>query len=136
VRAVLDTNVVVSGLFFGGVPRTILDLLARGAFELALSPAILEEYQRVYERLASQHPDLQSFQPVLEVLAYGNLLPDPDVEISITRDPDDDKFLVCARSAEAVVVSGDRDLLDASGWAGVEVLTPRAFLTLLTSQGT
>jgi predicted nucleic acid-binding protein len=40
VKAVLDTNVVVSGLFFGGVPRVILDLVADGAFELVLSPAL------------------------------------------------------------------------------------------------
>jgi len=42
-------------------------------------------------------------------------------------DPDDDKFMRCARAAGAVVVSGDRDLLEASGWSAVEVLTPRGF---------
>ena len=135
-KAVLDTNVVASGLFFGGVPRRILDPLSQGAFELILSPAILEEYQQVYARLASRHPELQSRQPVLELLAYGTLLPDAEVEDTVTRDPDDDKFLLCARSAEAIVVSGDRDLLDASGWACVQVITPRGFLDRLTAQGT
>jgi putative PIN family toxin of toxin-antitoxin system len=136
VRAVLDTNVVVSGLFFGGVPRAILDLVAEGAFELVFSPAILDEYQRTYARLATRHPELQARPPVLDLLAYGTFVPDRDEEATITRDPDDDKFLLCARDARAVVVSGDRDLLDASGWAGVQVLTPRAFLDHLTTKGT
>ena len=37
--------------------------------------------------------------------------------------------MACGKAAEAVVVSGDRHLLDAAGWSGVEVLTPREFLT-------
>jgi uncharacterized protein len=136
VRAVLDTNVVASGLFFGGVPRTILDLLSKGAFELVLSPAILDEYQRIYARLATRHSALTSRQPILDLLAYGTLVSDPEVEDAITRDPDDDKFLLCARATAAVVISGDRHLLDATGWEGVQVLTPRAFLSRLASQGT
>lgn len=135
-RAVLDTNVVVSGLFFGGVPRSLLDHIADGAFELVLSPAILEEYHRTYARLAIGHPELQTRQPLLGLLAYGTMLPDPDVQPAITRDPEDDKFLLCARDAAAIVVSGDRDLLEASGWEGVQVLIPRAFLDQLTSTGT
>ncbi len=127
-RAVLDTNVVASGLFFGGVPRAILDLIADGAFELVLCPAIFDEYQRTYDRLATGNPELEGRQPLIDLLAYGIVLPDPELQPTITQDPDDDKFLLCARDARAVVVSGDRHLLDASGWSGVQVLTPRLFL--------
>jgi len=136
VRAVLDTNVVISGLFFGGVPRAILDLLVDGAFELILTPGILDEYLRTYERMATQHPELQTWQPLFGLLAYGTLLPDPEWRSAITQDPDDDQFLLCARDAGAVVVSGDRHLREASGWEGVRVLAPRAFLDLLSSMDT
>jgi uncharacterized protein len=136
VKAVLDTNVVASGLFFGGVPGAILGLVADEAFELVLSPAILDEYQRIYTRLATGRPELEARHPYLDLLAYGTLVPDREVDFPITQDPDDDKFLVCARDAGAVVVSGDRHLLDASGWAGVQVLTPRAFLDRLRTSGT
>jgi len=47
----------------------------------------------------------------------------------VCSDPDDDKFLACAAAAGAgVIVSGDRDLLEVSGWRGIEVLKPRAFV--------
>jgi len=50
-------------------------------------------------------------------------LPEP-----VSPDPDDDKFLACALTAgAAVIVSGDKDLLDRSGWRGVRVLRPRQF---------
>jgi uncharacterized protein len=75
VRAVLDTNVVVSGLYFGGVPRAILDLLADGELELVLSPAILDEYHRTYDRLAVGHPELHTREPLLHLLAFGTLVP-------------------------------------------------------------
>jgi predicted nucleic acid-binding protein len=74
------------------------------------------------------HPERQARQPLLDLLAYGTMLPDPEVQPAITRDPDDDKFLLCARDAAAIIVSGDRHLPDVSGWGGVHVLTPRAFL--------
>lgn len=55
-RLILDTNVLVSGIFFGGPPGRILDAWASGAVELVLSPAILEEYRRVGAALANRHP--------------------------------------------------------------------------------
>lgn len=115
------------------MPRAILDLAVDGAFQLILTPAILNEYLRTHERLATRHPQLPSWEPLLGLLAYGTLLPDPEWKSAITRDHDDDKFILCARDADAIVVSGDQHLIEASGWDGVEVLTPRAFLNRLSS---
>jgi len=133
VRVLLDTNVLVSGIFFGGRPRDILDAWAEGRFELVLSPEIYHEYLRVCERLAEKRPGL-NYQAILARLVGGaTLLPDPEGESPITADPDDDTFMRCALQAEAIVVSGDSDLLHASGWKGVEVLTPTAFLASLSA---
>ena len=44
-------------------------------------------------------------------------------------DADDVKFLACAIAGKAAsVVSGDRALLRASGYKGIEVVRPKAFL--------
>ena len=130
-RIVLDTNVLVSGIFFGGLPGRILDAWASGEFELVLSPAILDEYLRVCARIAESRPALE-YEPVLAAIAgHGLLVADMHSTRPITVDPDDDKFMLCAQSADAVVVSGDSDLLDASGWAGVRVLKPRDLLDQL-----
>ena len=99
-RAVLDTNVVISAVFFGGVPRRILSAWSAGRFVLVLSPAMLEEYRRVGHDLRRRHPDLAAtFEPILTLMAMN-----------------------------AVIVSGDRDLLRVSGWRAIEVLTPRQFV--------
>jgi predicted nucleic acid-binding protein len=55
VKAILDTNVVISGIFFGGVPRAVLEAWAEGRFELCLSPSIFDEYVRTCDRLAEMN---------------------------------------------------------------------------------
>ena len=132
-KAVLDTNVVISGIFFGGLPRQILDLWIDGRFELCLTPSIFDEYLRVCDRLGESRPTLEYSGLLAAIIGHGTLLPDPEVGEPITVDPADDKFLACAAAAEAVVISGDRHLLDVTGWNGVEVLTPRAFSARLAT---
>jgi predicted nucleic acid-binding protein len=131
VRAVLDTNVLVSGIFFGGPPGTVLESWSAGRYELVVSPSILDEYLRTCERLASSHPDLEYESILATIAGHGMLVPDPPTADPVTADLDDDKFLLCARDHDAIVVSGDRHVLDSSGWSGVQVLTPRDFLTKL-----
>jgi len=51
------------------------------------------------------------------------------LEAAVSRDPDDDKFLACALGASCnFIVSGDKDLLDISGYADVDVLKPADFV--------
>ena len=66
-KVVIDTNVVVSGLFFGGIPGQILSAWNAGQIELVLSAAILAEYREVGAELSSRHPDLEfeSFAAIL-----------------------------------------------------------------------
>ena len=133
-RVVLDTNVVVSGAFFGGVPRAVLDAWLDGRLHVVTTPTILDEYLRVCDRLRASYPDAD-FQPILtQLAAQGSLLPDSNVGGRITTDLDDDKFMRCAHAAGAIVVSGDRHLLEADGWNGVRVLTPHALMTTLSEE--
>jgi len=50
-KATVDTNVLISGIFWTGVPFEILKAWQDGRFQLAISPPILEEYRRVLEFL-------------------------------------------------------------------------------------
>ena len=130
-RAVLDTNVLVSGIFFGGLPRRILDAWADEKFELVLTPLIFDEYIRTCDRLSASHPNLEYQAILATIVGHGTLIPDADNSEPITVDPDDDKFMLCAEQAGAKVISGDKHLLEATGWSGVEVFKPREFLSLL-----
>lgn len=130
-RAVLDTNVLVSGIFFGGLPRAVLDAWSEDRFELVLTPAVFDEYMRTCARLSAIHSGLE-YQSILATIAgHGTLVGDETATEAVTPDPADDKFMLCAARHGAIVVSGDQDLLGSNGWNGVRVLTPRAFLTEL-----
>jgi len=136
VKVVLDTNVLISGIFFGGTPRAVLDLWAAGRFELMISPSMVDEYVRTCDRLGASHQDLEYQSILASLIGHSTLVPDTTESEPITADPDDDKFMLCARGSGAIVVSGDQHLLDVSGWQGVQVMKPRAFLDFLPDETT
>ena len=128
-RVVLDTNVVISGIFFAGTPSRIVDAWIDDAFDLAISMEILEEYRDVAARIGARFPGVD-LGPVLDRIASHALLVVPErLPDDACTDRDDIKFLECALGCRAnCVVSGDRALLRASGYGGVDVLTPRQFV--------
>jgi len=130
-KIVIDTNVLMSGIFFGGPPHEILELWWDGQIELLISDAIFEEYQRVGLVLAKKYPgiDISSF---LYLIQRRAILINTLVEIcNICTDSDDDKFLECAVNAKCnMIVSGDKHLLAVSGFQGIQVLSPKEFTTL------
>ncbi len=74
-NVVLDTNVLVSGLLFGGVPGRILDAWSNGAIRLVISPSILEEYRRVGLELSKgREPLVSALEALLAMLAVHALL--------------------------------------------------------------
>ena len=128
-RVILDTNVFVSGVFFGGPPYEILNAWREGRLQLVLSPEILAEYQRVGVDLARQFPQVD-LEPFLElVVSQAHFFDPPTLPEPICDDPDDDKFLACALAAGCKhVVSGDRHILRVTGYRGIAVLRPRQFV--------
>jgi len=128
-RVVLDTNVLVSGIFFAGPPSRILDGWLDDKFDLVVSTEILEEYRRTAKRIGEKFPEID-LGPLLDRIAVHALLVVPaTLPDDACADRNDMKFLECALAARAeCVVSGDRALLRASGYGGIEVVTPRRFL--------
>ena len=127
-RIVLDTNVLMSGIFFGGVPGQILAAWREGRFELAVSPDITDEYVRVGERLAQRFAGID-VQVILDLIVRNaEIVPSTALPGPVCDDPDDDKFLACALAARVdLIVSGDKKLLAVSGYEDVAVATPREF---------
>lgn len=133
-RVILDTNVFVAGVFFSGPPYAILDAWRRGRVSLVVSPEILDEYRRVTHQLATKFPGVDPGPP-LELLAiHVQVVNAPPLPSPVCTDQTDDMFIACAvASGTTVITSGDNALLQTSGYEGVEVLTPRAFLDKYTS---
>lgn len=128
-RIILDTNVLISGIFFSGPPYQILKAWRDEKIKLVISPEILEEYERVGEELSNKNPsvNIQSFLNLVTVNAV--IVPDKPLSKQISDDPDDEKFLACAISSKTkIIVSGDKHLLKVTGFRGIQILKPRQFL--------
>jgi uncharacterized protein len=134
-RAVLDANVYVSAIIQpAGTPGRLVERFLREAsFEVVLSPTIVDEVLRALGYSKVRKPlgrtDAQLWFEDIVVLA--DVVADTQLH-GICQDPDDDKYLAAALEGRAShVVTGDRRFLAAGEHAGVEIVTPRAFLDLL-----
>ncbi|MCK5845037.1 MAG: putative toxin-antitoxin system toxin component, PIN family, partial [Victivallales bacterium] len=124
-RVVLDTNVLISGIFFGGVPEEIINAWHDGLLQIVTSPQILSEYSDVLNRLSKKHPGIDP-EPILALLTTNcECVESPQLADPVCDDPDDDKFFACAvASRVSVIVSGDSHLLTQSGYHDIVVLRP------------
>jgi putative PIN family toxin of toxin-antitoxin system len=128
-RIVLGANVFISGIFFSGPPFQILKAWKDTKIQFVLSKEILYEYQRVGETLSARYSEI-GIAPIIDLLTiYGDVVETKDISFSICEDPDDNKFIECAIASNCkLIVSGDKHLLNVSGFQGIEVLTPRKFI--------
>jgi len=127
-KVVLDTNVLISGIFFTGPPHRILEAWREGRLQLVLTAAIVDEYRHVSERLSAKYPAI-STRTILQVLvARSHLIQPAPLSSPVCQDPDDDRFVAAALAADAVIVSGDRHLLDIDGFGGLRVMRPASFV--------
>ena len=128
-KIVLDTNVFISAVFFGGPPYRILDAWRSGRVSLVLSAEIIEEYRRVGEELGERFEGVD-VSPFLQlVVRHAEFVQAEKFTDAVCRDSDDDKFLECAAAAAAeAIVSGDKDLLTLSAFRSIPILSPRQFI--------
>lgn len=110
-RIVIDTNVVISGVFFGGAPRRVLDAVIDSEFNAFASVEIVDEYREIVDEMISRKQGNIN-RGLLNPLLQKMTIIDPAKKADVCRDPDDNKFLDCARDSQALyIVSGDIDLL-------------------------
>lgn len=138
-RAVLDANVYVSAVLRPeGPPGRIIERLLRAAaFELVLSPAIVEEVLRALAYPKVRKAIRGDIDPALwfeDIVVLADLVTGERALPGVCEDPDDDKYIAAAlEGCVSVVVSGDRDLLALKEHEGIHIVTPREFIDLLES---
>ncbi len=128
-RIVLDTNVLISAIAFGGRPREVLGKVISGTFAIAISAEMPAEFQAVLEGKKFRYPSAIVRTIVNELLAVSELVrPTMKVE-QIKADPADNRILECAlESRDACIVTGDRHLLELGQFEGIPILDVAAFL--------
>lgn len=137
VKAVADTNVLVSGLLWSGPSASVLDRGASRLIHLVTSEEILAELEEVLSRPHLEQRLRLRGQTVDEVMRKYRgvaLIIEPTyvVQPVALRDPKDLHVLRCAVGAKAgAIITGDRDLLALKEFADIPFVTPRQFLASL-----
>jgi uncharacterized protein len=134
-RVVLDSNVVISGFLFGGLPARILGHAAKGSVQCFMSLPILDEIRDVLQRPKFGLSSEQALAIVGELHDLCRIVtPTTRVRV-VAADPDDDMVLECAVAAEVnLIVSGDSHLLAMQQWNGIRILSPAEFIQQIETQ--
>lgn len=126
-RILIDTNIIISGLFFHGLPNMLLSELDFEKFNICVNDEIILEYrEQIYKKIVNPKYKLNR---ELNEKFFDNLQSfEMKSNLKVSRDPKDDKFINCAIDAKAIyIVSGDNDLLTIKNFAGIEIVTAREF---------
>ena len=129
-KIVIDTNIYISAIFWGGKPRAIVDLGRSGQVLIFTSSEIEKEIEKKLktkfglsnEEAAQILLDFSTFTVPVKVSRRITVIDD---------DPDDDKFIECASESEAgFIVSGDNHLLKLKEYKGIRILKATDFLSI------
>lgn len=128
-RIVIDTNVLVSGIFWTGNEAKVIEHCKKGKYINIASPYTLGEFEKVIskERFALTREEIEDLIEL--VLSFSVILiPSQKVNI-IKKDPNDNMFIDCALAGNAeYIISGDSHLLDINRYKGIKILTAKKFL--------
>lgn len=136
-KLVLDSNVFISALVFGGKPREILELAVKGLVEIAVSDDILEEIRGVLGGDKFRYPKASLRALVREIEDLAEFVEPKERIEALKEDPEDNRVLECAvESGASVIISGDSHLLALLEFGGIKILRPDEFLHLWKKQQT
>lgn len=132
-KAVLDTNVLISStLWAGSANKTLLLLIGKNA-KLYTSRAILEEYAEIVRR---EFPQVTEKLPQLmeNILSFSTIA-ETSVRLDVVKaDPDDNRIIECAVASQAeFILTYDKHLLKLKEYEGVKILTPENMRRLLNA---
>jgi putative PIN family toxin of toxin-antitoxin system len=135
-RALCDTNILVSAFIAGGPPSRVIESSIEGRIELVLANPVLGELKRVLTVKLGFEPDrVREITALLLNIAAARIDPPTDQVEAITGDPNDDVVLACGVSADVhVIVSGDRrHMLPVREHPCIRIISPQALLAELAN---
>lgn len=129
IRAVIDTNVYISGTFWVGVPKALINEAKLGKFKVIISDAILREIERVLSMKTGNFrlSKTEVSRIKNDILEYAEVAK-PENRLFVCSDESDNKVLECAAAGDAdYIITGDSDLLVLNAYKGIKIFKPRAF---------
>ncbi|MBS0289894.1 MAG: putative toxin-antitoxin system toxin component, PIN family [Proteobacteria bacterium] len=130
-KVVLDTNVLMSAIFWKGLPGKILEFWSSNLFTLVITEEIFAEFKEVAGILQKRYK-VANVEPILNLIAINAHFIHPlVVNYPKCTDPDDDKFIAAAVSSKAkYIVTGDKALLKVAVYEGGKIVTPKEFVII------
>lgn len=125
-KIVLDTNVTISALFWGGPPRDIYELIRSGKLTMLVSEEMEHELIRVlgYDKFGLSAAEIMPL--ISNILTHAYPITPLQTLHVIAADPTDNIFLECAVEGGAdYIVSGDKHLLDLVEYKGIPIVRAR-----------
>ncbi len=135
-RAVLDTNVLLSGLLWHGTPHALMEQVRAGTFSLVISEDLIAELARTITRAKFQtvlaRSGIDPQQMLAEIRRLAEIIDPTPLTTPVSRDPADDNVLALAAAAQAdLIISGDGDLLVLGTYADIPIITPAQAFAML-----
>jgi len=128
-KVVLDTNIIISGVGWGGLPRKVINLWEKGKITLCISAEVFNEYLELLQRRIKPGKDYQWFVRLIDQRKNIEIVKPEEHFAVIKEDPDDNIFLDCAIAGKVeYIISGDEHLLNLKKFKGIKILTPGEFL--------
>ena len=133
-KVLIDSNVMVSALNFGGKPKDVLELARAKKILNLTSPFILEETHGVLIRKFCWQPEIA--RDTVDHLKQFSHLVFPKETISVIDYPPDNRILECAAAGQAdYIISGDHHLTDLKTFRGIKIVDPATFIALIIDRG-
>ncbi|OGD92984.1 putative toxin-antitoxin system toxin component, PIN family [Candidatus Curtissbacteria bacterium RIFCSPHIGHO2_01_FULL_41_44] len=129
-KVVVDTNVLLSGILFGGNPRKIITAWLGKQYVLCISPELKAE---IIDKLRSKFDlPLTTVEIIEDALDLYSEKYIPGKKVNLCRDPNDNFLLELALESRAdYLVSGDKLVLELKQYKSTKIITPKEFLRIL-----
>ena len=137
IRAVLDTNILISGILTPqGNPGKLIKKWKNNQFILITSEPIIKELVRVtnYPKITKAKPNIgQQTEQLIDLIFKYAIVTLGKLDINLVPDdPTDNKFVAAAiEGAGNYLISGDKHLKKLSQFHHTKVITPKDFISLL-----
>lgn len=129
-KVVVDTNVFISGILFGGNPQAIIEAWLNNKYIFCLSPQLKAEIiSKLQNKFLLSNPIMQGITDALDAKAEKYV---PKIKLSICKDVSDNFLLELALEAKAdYLISGDKLVLELEQHKITKIISPKNFLKLL-----
>lgn len=132
-KLVFDTNVYISGTFWEGAARILIDAARVDKIKVFISLPILQEVNDTLTGKKFRLSEAEAFRILRDIQTYTKLvLPAKSLKV-VKADPDDDKIFECAYKAEADIVTGDKHLIEIGSFEKIKVYTVQELLKKIFS---